>query len=125
MLLSRIGTMKGLVSDLVSTMSNEELNRRDDDWIIFLQDHRANLRYNSKLVTLGEKDMFYYRYRLRKYLQEKHNEANIELAVMVANRFKTAMDFNLSTQALYVPTLEYVRNLRCIYKTIKVQMDKL
>ena len=51
MLLSRIGTMKGLVSDLVSTMSNEELNRRDDDWIIFLQDHRANLRYNSNIYN--------------------------------------------------------------------------
>lgn len=69
--------------------------------------------------------MVYYRYRLRKYLKEKHNSEQLELATLVVNRYKTAMDFNLSTKYIFIPKIGYVQSLRSLYKTIQIQLNKL
>ena len=125
MLTSKISASSGMVLTMAQTMYYDELNRREDDWITFLQDHRSNLIANSKIVYLNEKDMVYYRYRLRKYLKEKHNSEQLELATLVANRYKTAMDFNLSTKYISIPKIGYVQSLRSLYKTIQIQLNKL
>ena len=125
MLISKISASSGMVLTMAQTMYYDELNRREDDWITFLQDHRSNLIANSKIVYLNEKDMVYYRYRLRKYLKEKHNSEQLELATLVTNRYKTAMDFNLSTKYIFIPKIGYVQSLRSLYKTIQIQLNKL
>ena len=125
MLTSKISASSGMVLTMAQTMYYDELNRREDDWITFLQDHRSNLIANSKIVYLNEKDMVYYRYRLRKYLKEKHNSEQLELATLVANRYKTAMDFNLATKYIFIPKIGYVQSLRSLYKTIQIQLNKL
>jgi len=124
-LTSNVSSSAGMVHQLTMSLYADEFNRRDNDWIIYLQDHRAGLIKNSNVAFLNEKDMVYYRYRLRKYLQEKHHLEQFELATMIANRFKTAMDFNLSTKYLFIPTASYVQDLRSSYKTIQIQLNKL
>lgn len=44
-----------MVLTMAQTMYYDELNRREDDWITFLQDHRSNLIANSKLYILTKK----------------------------------------------------------------------
>lgn len=113
-----------MVQTILGGLYNDELNRRDDDWVQFLLDHRRNLIANSTLHEITEKEMVYYRYRLRKFLDERYGAGGLELAVLITNRYKTAMDFNIETRSIRIPELGYVKELRDLYRVNQVQLSK-
>lgn len=106
-------------------ISRASLHIADDAWVHFLQDHYTQLKENSTYVTLDEKTLLRFRYRISDYLTDKQYQLGIDQAFRVVNRLHSDLDFNLSLTGVYLPDMRYVSELRKIYGTNQKQWSSL
>lgn len=103
----------------IEEMENlQRLALPDNDWIQFLLDHRSVIVEHSELTQLTPEVMYRYRYRIRDYLHEVHNDnVGMEQIFRIINRLYNDLDFNLQLTHAYVPDRTYCLNLRKRYNT--------
>jgi len=106
-----------------SKMRSEILDDSTESWIQYLRDHRRLIRKHSDLLTLNGETIHKYKYRIRKYLSGINNTyGELELAFRVANRLNSDKDFDERITEVYLPSYNYIVELRKMYITVLSQM---
>lgn len=88
-------------------------------WVHFLQDHYVLLLQHSVYVVLDEKALLRYQYRISDYLRDTGLTLGADQAFRVVNRLHSDLDFNMSITGVYLPSEDYVDELRKLYATNK------
>ncbi len=100
----------------------------DTEWLQYIRDHTDLIKNNSTLFFLDAEVMKRYRYRLEDFLFEKRNGIHYRQyasIVRIINRLGCNLDFNESVTEIYLPTPEYITELRSMYRLIWHRKNKL
>lgn len=118
---------KSLAEQMSSSTSLQRQNYTEDDWMQFLFDHREWLqqRPNTQVVTLTEKVLYRFRYRLGDYLQAQGYQSWMTSAVRIVNRLGCDQEFDTTLTSLYLPSSDDVLELRRQYVTNRTKIRKL
>ena len=110
----------------IDTLSSRaRLHVPEPDWVHFLQDHFEKLRENSTYMTLDEKTMLRYQYRISDFLNDLQKTLGCDQAFRIANRLHSDLDFNLSLEGVHIPSEAYLSELRMRYLTNKTVYNSL
>ena len=106
------------------------INRRttfnsDDQWFLFLKDHRYYIRKHSVRRYVTEAERLKYQYKIRTYLATLDNADLGIQAFLVANDFYSESDFDTNTTYIYVPNAGVIDDLRKIYATYSISRNKV
>jgi hypothetical protein len=97
-------------------------NNNDDAWVQFIKDHREPIIKNS---TMREPSLTYqnpYMYNLDAYLRSIAFDMSAVWIVRYINGYDTSKDFK-NVSYLYVPDMNYIRELYEVYRT-NVSLEK-
>lgn len=89
----------------------------EDNWLIFLKDHRNYIRLHSKLIVISPEERIKYNHKLRTFLSA---QTNVDLGVqafLVANDYLSEDDFDVTNEYFLCPTNTSINQLRKLYKT--------
>lgn len=106
-------------SYLKQKISRQKQMVLEDDWIIFLQDHKEIIKENSTWEELTEATMKRYQYRIRDFLLDRKHQFGMEQAFRVVNRLHSDMDFVMGLDGVWIPNDKYITELRDQYYTNK------
>lgn len=110
---------------LNSILNEDQYNKGERAWLLYLQDHRGYIIERSKLVEITPNEMAYYKYRIRKYLSYKGYNSDYDKIFRIINRLPLDMQFNENVTKVYLPDSTVIAELRRSYQTLKNQILKI
>ena len=110
---------------LNSILNEDQYNKGERAWLLYLQDHREYIIERSKLVEITPNEMAYYKYRIRKYLSYKGYNSDYDKIFRIINRLPLDMQFNENVTKVYLPDSTVIAELRRSYQTLKNQILKM
>lgn len=110
---------------LNSILNEDQYNKGERAWLLYLQDHREYIIERSKLVEITPNEMAYYKYRIRKYLLYKGYSSNYDKVFRIINRLSSDNQFNENVTSVYLPDSTVIAELRRSYQTLKTQILKM
>lgn len=110
---------------LNSILNEDQYNKGERAWLLYLQDHREYIIERSKLVEITPNEMAYYKYRIRKYLSYKGYNSDYDKIFRIINRLPLDMQFNENVTKVYLPDSTVIAELRRLYQTLKNQILKM
>ncbi len=101
----------------------DELADTDNEWVLFVQDHRRFILANSTMTNLTVDQMFRYEYRPEEYLKDQKLPLSILWIFLWINQLSSAHQFpTIST--VITPKLAYLYDLRREYQTFLSQLNR-
>ena len=110
---------------LNSILNEDQYNKGERAWLLYLQDHREYIIERSKLVEITPNEMAYYKYRIRKYLSYKGYNSDYDKVFRIINRLPLDMQFDENVTKVYLPDSTVIAELRRSYQTLKNQILKI
>lgn len=110
---------------LNSILNEDQYNKGERAWLLYLQDHREYIIERSKLVEITPSEMAYYKYRIRKYLSYKGYNSDYDKIFRIINRLPLDMQFNENVTKVYLPDSTVIAELRRSYQILKNQILKM
>ena len=110
---------------LNSILNEDQYNKGERAWLLYLQDHREYIIERSKLVEITPSEMAYYKYRIRKYLSYKGYNSDYDKIFRIINRLPRDMQFNENVTKVYLPDSTVIAELRRSYQILKNQILKM
>lgn len=110
---------------LNSILNEDQYNKGERAWLLYLQDHREYIIERSKLVEITPNEMAYYKYRIRKYLSYKGYNSDYDKVFRIINRLPLDMQFDENVTKVYLPDSTVIAELRRSYQTLKNQILKM
>lgn len=126
MIISNSDENTSLSVALQSQIDNDKFLDPDSAWLHYLQDHRSLIRQHSSVVTINETKLLTCRYRIRKFLRDNDISDDLELVFRVINRIPDEQMFTEKNyDRVYIPSKQYIEELRKMFRTLKSKVDKL
>ena len=105
--------------------STNPLSPEDNDWRLFIHDHKANILSNSVLHAVDLNAMIPYEYRPAEYLTAVLKaDARLDWIFLFINNLATDIEFTRRLTSLWVPDLAYITDLRQTYQAIVAASKK-
>lgn len=93
------------------------INDTATEWIQLVTDHRRNIQEASSFVTITPDVLNSYRYRPGDYLAEVWSiDRSYIWIFLLINDLVTVVDFDDPVTEVYVPSVQYITELRATYR---------
>lgn len=97
----------------------------DEEWMQMVMDHKENIKDNSNYVDITPDVLNSYRYRPGDYLYEVwHISRSYIWIFKYINDLTTVVDFDIPLTGVYVPSVQYITELRSTYKAKQAMITK-
>jgi hypothetical protein len=111
------------LSRKISTkMSVDGLDDTDEEWELFIKDHRKHILERSTVVFLTNELMTRYEYHLRWFLEDNRIETDMYWIIMYINNIKMESEF-FNIDRLYIPDINHIKELRKQFNIFKKMLN--
>lgn len=111
------------LSRKISTkMSVDGLDDTDEEWELFIKDHRKHILEKSTVVFLTNELMTRYEYHLRWFLEDNRIETDMYWIIMYINNIKMESEF-FNIDRLYIPDINHIKELRKQFNIFKKMLN--
>ena len=126
MLFSESDNNSSFSLDLHAQILADSLLDNNRAWIQYLQDHRQLIIKHSTTATINETVMGTCRYRIKKLLSDMGVNEDLVLTFKIINRIPNDLKFSEKyLESVYIPSHEYIVELRKMYVTLRNKVNKL
>ena len=101
------------ISEDLTSMKSPYAND-DIDFVKFIYDHYDKIFETAEYISVDKTDLYWKRYRLEDFLQDRNHDPNIAWIVLYINQIPSSMDFK-DLDSILIPSMSTLNSLRQSY----------
>ena len=102
--------------------STDGLDDTDEEWVLFIRDHRKHILEQSTIVYLTNDLITRYEYHLRWFLEDNRIDTDMYWIIMYLNNIKSESEF-FNIDRLYIPNIDHIKELRKQFNIFKKMLN--